>query len=409
MFELRDDEGVGDGAEDEDCRYDKEGSVEALGGIDDVSRHPACGYTGEVAEAVLEAGPFTGGSGAGHGLGAGPVVGGGKAKGEAGEEEEAEGDVIDRGDACGVDHGAAEQAGDDKGFADEGGCVALGDEVIGEPAADGGGDGDHDEGEGAEDGHLLGGEAALLDEVEGIPGDHEVPTVVEAEKADEGAPDGAGREELTHGRFFERSFLYFVGGVLFGGGAEPEGEPDECAEAEDHEEAAPAVIGDDEAADQGAECGAEFGAGVDEAVGFAALIFGEVFSDDFGEGRVGDGFADAEEEAEGEEGGEGGGEAGEGGGERPEEIADGEDAVDVVTLDEPAGGDLAEGIGPEEGGGELAHHGRGDLEFVADFGGRHAEVAAVDVVDEDGDDEEGEEAPLHRGLSAGRGGRNFWR
>ncbi len=93
------------------------------------------------------------------------------------------------------------------------------------------------------------------------------------------------------------------------------------------------------------------------------------------------------------------------GGDGPEEKSCGEDAVDVEAVDQPSDDELHGGVGVEEGAEEDSELGGGDVEFVLEGAGDDGEIAAVDVVDEDGEDEEdesgGEDAEV--GFRAGHG------
>ena len=56
--------------------------------------------------------------------------------------------------------------------------------------------------------------------------------------------------------------------------------------------------------------------------------------------------------------------------------------------------ELAECIGGEEGGLERADLGIGQMQFALDIGGRDGERGAVDVIDQGGNYEKNEDAPL---------------
>ena len=76
------------------------------------------------------------------------------------------------------------------------------------------------------------------------------------------------------------------------------------------------------------------------------------------------------------------------GGDGPEEKSCGEDAVDIEAVHQPSDDELHGGVGVEEGGEKNSELGGGDVEFVLEGAGGDGQIAAVDVVDEDGEDEE---------------------
>jgi hypothetical protein len=146
-----------------------------------------------------------------------------------------------------------------------------------------------------------------------------------------------------------------------------------------------------EAAAEGTHGGAPSDGCDEKAVGEAAIFFLDRFAEDFGAGGEDDGLTDAEEEAHGEESCEAAGESGEDGGGRPGKESGGEHGVGAEAIDEPADGDLEEDVGPEEGGEKDAELRGGEAPFFAEERSGKGEVAAVDVVDEDRDDEEGDD------------------
>src|SRR5260370_18936753 len=118
---------------------------------------------------------------------------------------------------------------------------------------------------------------------------------------------------------------------------------------------------------------------------------------DFAVRRIGDGLTDAEDEAHGKKQLEPTDEAGTERGGGPQENSEREDPVNWKTVDQPAGDDLEDGVGPEEGGEENAELGIGKAELVFDMRSGDGEISAVDVVDEDGEgQEDGEAGKLRR-------------
>ena len=82
------------------------------------------------------------------------------------------------------------------------------------------------------------------------------------------------------------------------------------------------------------------------------------------------------------------------------EESSGKDPLHVEAIDQPAGWNLHQGVNPEECGQQSAQLKIRDMDFVLDQFGGDRKVAAVDVVDEDGESQQEEDA-VHAG-AAGR-------
>jgi hypothetical protein len=161
----------------------------------------------------------------------------------------------------------------------------------------------------------------------------------------------------------------------------------------------PSVAGDQQAADQSAERGTALGARIDQRVGQAAVMLRIVVGKDARVGRIGDRFADAQQQAQCEYCSEGSGGAGDGGGSGPQEEAGRQNPADVEAVHQPARQteELARGVGPEECREKLAELVVGEAEIVLDVGGAGGEVGAVKVIQESGNDEQCENAPVLTG------------
>ena len=185
---------------------------------------------------------------------------------------------------------------------------------------------------------------------------------------------------------------------------EPWNQPEQAERAKGEEEGAPSEASDEHAAEQETKARAEKQAGAENGICEAALIFGEVEGEDFSVGRIGDGLAETEKQAKREEKKEGVSDAGEGGSDGPKREAGCENEIDVETVDEPAGEELGEAVGPEKSGEEKSEAGVREREFGLQKWSGDSEIAAIDVVDEDGggqEDERDEEASRDAGSLGG--------
>ncbi len=189
--------------------------------------------------------------------------------------------------------------------------------------------------------------------------------------------------------------LGVVGGVAVD--APEEEEVGEADEAGGGEAPAPADLEQKDADEGHADGGGELGGGVEDGRGEAALLRGEPVADGLGVGGEGWGLADAEEKARGEEASEAGGDGGAEGGDAPEEGADAADATDAEAVQHHADGELAEGVGPVVGAGEVAEGDVGEAEGGVEGGVGDGEVDAVEVVDEDAEAEQPGDAPATLG------------
>ena len=145
--------------------------------------------------------------------------------------------------------------------------------------------------------------------------------------------------------------------------------------------------------DPGSDGWAEvLGADVDGG-GEALFASFKILADEGEAGDGSDGFGEAEEKAEGEDVICAAAEGDAGGGEGPGEEGGGVDPLDADAVDEGAGGELEEAVGPEEGGEEHAHGAWGEVEVAHDGAGGDGEVAAVDVGDDHAGEEEGDGEP----------------
>src|ERR1700693_4953679 len=84
--------------------------------------------------------------------------------------------------------------------------------------------------------------------------------------------------------------------------------------------------------------------------------------------------------------------SGDGGRARPQEEARREHPLHIETVNQPAGKKLAAGVGPEERREQDAELRRRDPEFILEQRSRNRKVAAIDVVDEDGEEEQHQHA-----------------
>ena len=170
----------------------------------------------------------------------------------------------------------------------------------------------------------------------------------------------------------------------------PRHEPEQAEEAESDEEGAPAEAGDEHASEKETKAGAEEEAGTKNGVGETALSFGEVKGEDFSVGGIGDGFTEAKEQSQSKKENKGVDDAGEGSGDGPKREASGEDEIDIEAIDQPTGDELGAGVGPKKSGEKEAEASGGKGEFALKQRRGDGEIAAVDVVDEDGEAEEDE-------------------
>jgi len=193
---------------------------------------------------------------------------------------------------------------------------------------------------------------------------------------------------------------------------EPRHEPEEADRAEEEEERTPAKPGDEESTEKKAKPGTEEKTGAEHGIGETAVIVGKIESQNFAIRRIGDRLAEAEQQAQSEEQGEGMNESREGGGDRPKREAGSEDEVDVETIHQPSGNQLGEAVGPEESGEEEAEARGGEGEFILEKRCGDGEIAAVDVVDEDGNSQEdkGDEETRRDtiGRSSGESRHDWW-
>ncbi len=83
-------------------------------------------------------------------------------------------------------------------------------------------------------------------------------------------------------------------------------------------------------------------------------------------------------------------ESGCGGGERPNDEPGRQHPVHVVAINNPAAEDLDGGVGPEERGEENAKLEGGNMQFVFQQRRRNRKITAVDIVDQNGEEEQGE-------------------
>jgi len=110
-----------------------------------------------------------------------------------------------------------------------------------------------------------------------------------------------------------------------------------------------------------------------------------------------DGFRETQREARGEYIGPSAAERDAGRSQRPDEKRRGIDGADSETVDQQAGWELADGVCPEESRQQHAHGLGVETEVAHDGLGRDAEIAAVDVADQNAKEDESENDPAARG------------
>lgn len=243
---------------------------------------------GKVGEAVLKTGPLSGGGGSGEGRGDGKDGWGADAEGDACGEEQSRGGAFILNDGDGEDDGGERHAGAGEGFTDQGGAAGAEDPAVSQPASEDRDGADQEESERAEEGQLVVGDVALFFEVGGEPGDQEVQAIVGAELSKGSGPGVEMAEDLADGRDGGRILTGFE--ILAAGHPlEPGEEPGETGGAENKQEGAPAVVEDEETAEQGPDGGTGLGGCVDQRVGKAAAALGKVVDEDAGVRGVGNG------------------------------------------------------------------------------------------------------------------------
>ena len=173
--------------------------------------------------------------------------------------------------------------------------------------------------------------------------------------------------------------------------------------------APPAARRCDQACDEdAAQPGAQGGSGVKD--GGAAAAFGFVHPDgvQFSARRHDAGLGDADAQAGDEHAEEAAGQAGCCCCGAPADAGRGHHLAGAELVDQPADGDLHEGVGPEEGREQEAHELRGHVEFLLDDGQGNRDGTPVDVVHGHEDQQEQEHfpadfgAPLHAVLECCR-------
>lgn len=158
----------------------------------------------------------------------------------------------------------------------------------------------------------------------------------------------------------------------------------------------PAEIGEKLTGEEGSERGPNLGGCHEDADSGATAALFEVEADPAHGSRGDDAFADAQQDAKEKEGLEGADPGGGGRGAAPEQEAGGVGPFDAEAIDEPAGGNLQRGVGPEEGAVEKAAVDVGELEEAEEaffVGEGDREVYAVEVGDHEADTEQGEDGP----------------
>ncbi len=235
--------------------------------------------------------------------------------------------------------------------------------------------------------------------LEAIRRPEEIPDVVVSEESGEGTPGGTLAEDLDHGS---------AGGGLAGWrdrsaiGAgyrvvdrsrpsqelQPRKQPQRTGDAEHNEEKSPADMGYEHSAEKCSDGGTGGLPSRNERVGAAALQLRKITGDDFAVRGIGNRLADAKDEAHGEQQLETVDEASGDGGGGPQKNSECEDPVDGKAVNQPAGNDLKDRVGPEERSEEDPEMGIGKAEFVFDMRRRDGEIPAIDVVDENGEGEE---------------------
>jgi len=120
---------------------------------------------------------------------------------------------------------------------------------------------------------------------------------------------------------------------------------------------------------------------------------GEMLDDDSGEAGISGGFSDAEKKTAQEERGESTRETREKSGRGPDGESAGQNFCGGKTIGKPTGKNEEGRVRPEKGGKKDAELRRGNGEFAFEGRGSDGERAAVDIGDEEGEEEEDQDGP----------------
>ena len=162
-----------------------------------------------------------------------------------------------------------------------------------------------------------------------------------------------------------------------------EQEVEEADNAGDGEAPTPADPQKQHADDRYTNRGGEFSGGVEDRGGEAALFGWEPVAYGLGVGREGWSLADTKYKARREKASEVWGDGSGEGGEAPKQSANTSDALDAEFVEDDADGQLAHGVGPVVGAGEIAKGDRRYAEGGDEGGVGDGEVDSVEVVDQD--------------------------
>ena len=168
----------------------------------------------------------------------------------------------------------------------------------------------------------------------------------------------------------------------------PARQPQQAAQSQGDEERPPAEARHEDAAHQRAQRRSDFRAGVDQCIRQSALMLVEMRGQDLRITRISHRLPNPEQQPQDQQHRESVDQAGGGRGHRPEEESHRENPVHVKAIHQPAGQDLARGVGPKERGKQYPQLRRRDSQFIFEQRRRNGEIPAIDVVDGDGENQQ---------------------